>query len=190
MNIKKFWQGKELYEVYPYATRFQVIKYRIRHAIWVMTRTASVIALVFASYWAVFFSGKTLFPNVVYAERQVMNDSLDKRIGELQDDVLTTLEKCESAGHKETDGIIVFDANNRASIGTFQFQKATVQHYYKTLYGQSLTAKDAVIIALDAQKARELAKDIIFKTDKGLTNWINCDKKFNLSQRVKFIEEL
>ncbi len=47
------------------------------------------------------------------------------------------------------------------------FKKATVQHYYKALYGKDTTAKDAVLIALDTSKAAALAKDILFMTKDG-----------------------
>lgn len=35
-----------------------------------------------------------------------------------------------------------------------------MQHDYKALYGKDITAKDAVLIALDTSKATALAKDI------------------------------
>lgn len=149
-----------------------------------------VVAVVIGIGYSLVQFGRFVYPTTVFAERQVINDSLDKRIEELKNETLDTLEKCESSGHKESDGIIIFDTNSRASIGTFQFQKATVQHYYKTLYGQTISAKEAVLIALDAEKARKLAGDIIFTTDKGLTNWINCTAKYNLTSKVKFIKEL
>jgi len=105
-------------------------------------------------------------------------------------DVVARLAACESAGHSEDDGIIIFDTNNRASIGRLQFQKATVIHYMKRLYGQDITAKEAVLIALDTEKAKALATDIIFTTDNDATDWLNCSNKLGLGADIKAIKKL
>jgi len=82
------------------------------------------------------------------------------------------LESCESAGFSEEDAPIIFDSNNKASIGVFQFQKATIIHYFKTLYKEDITPKEAVMIALDEKKSRQLAEDIVFSS--GLSDWKTC----------------
>jgi hypothetical protein len=117
-------------------------------------------------------------------------NTLQIRIDELKNGVVKDLQGCESAGYKEDDGIIIFDSNGKASIGTLQFQKKTVIYYYKTLYGEDITSKEAVLIALDNVKAEKLTRDIIFKTDKGLANWKICTVKHNLESRVKLIKAL
>lgn len=122
--------------------------------------------------------------------KEVQVDNLSKKIDEIKDEAVNGIMKCESAGHTEGDGIIIFDSNNKASIGQFQFQKATVIHYYKTLYNTDIDAKEAVLIALDTDRARKLTKDVIFKTDKGYTNWVTCSDKIGMKATLNVIHTL
>lgn len=120
-------------------------------------------------------------------------DNLTPKIEQLKAEVLDTLQACESNGYTDDIGLIKFDSNAKASIGLYQFQKATVISYYKTLYNKNITGKEAVIIALDTPQARQLASDIIFKAgkaDKGINNWYNCNNKHQLSAKVEFINKL
>lgn len=123
-------------------------------------------------------------------ERKVIIDNLGIKIDELKDSMLDDLKSCESGGYSEDDGILIYDTNKEVSIGQYQFQKKTVIYYYKTIYSKNITGKDAVIIALNTEEARQLASDIIFKTDKGLSNWYNCTKKHNLQGRLDIIRQL
>jgi hypothetical protein len=125
-----------------------------------------------------------------YAVQERVVDTLSIKVDELKSDMLDTLQACERSKYTEDDGIIIFDSNNKASIGTFQFQKATVIHYYKTLYGKDITGKEAVLIALDDNKARELAHDIIFSSKNGLSNWYNCTQKHGLEGQLAVINKL
>ncbi len=80
---------------------------------------------------------------------------------------------CEVKGSKEPDGVLLLDSNNQMSIGRFQFQITTVQHYVKKFEGKSISRHDAIVLALDSTEAKELARQIVFK-DNGLNNWYNC----------------
>jgi hypothetical protein len=120
----------------------------------------------------------------------VFADTFTDKIETAKNDVIDRLAQCESGGHKADDGILVFDTNNKASIGELQFQKDTVRHYVKKLYGKDITGREAVIWALDTEKARQLAKDIIFTTENGVgADWVNCDRWHGLSARVELIKE-
>ena len=123
-------------------------------------------------------------------EKQVLVDNLKGKIEEIKDEALESLKQCESAGYSEEDGIIIFDSNNQASIGQFQFQKKTVIHYYKILFNKDITAKEAVLIAMDTAQAKKLAYEIIYKTEKGHTNWYNCSKKIGLTETLKIVNKL
>lgn len=123
-------------------------------------------------------------------EKIVEVDNLTPKVQELKNKVVADIQSCESRGHKESDGIIIFDSNAEASIGTMQFQRKTVIHYYKTLYGKTITPKEAILIALDDEKAEALAHDIIFKDSKGVNNWYNCANKINAKGRISTIKEL
>lgn len=116
-------------------------------------------------------------------------DKMPEKVDALKEEVLKTLSSCEARGYKDGDAPIILDTNNKMSIGPFMFQVATVQHYYKTIYGKEITRHEATIIALDEEKARELAKAVIFDLD-GLRNWLNCANKHNLRPKVDVIRSL
>ena len=165
----------------------ETIKYAVRWFVkWSLIAAAFVgVGLIIAT---LYLGGSITKAEVIYQEVKV--DGTPERLEALKDDVVARLMQCESAGYTEDDGIIIFDTNGKASIGPAQFQKKTVVHYYKTLYGKDITLKQAVEIALDRTKAAQLAGDIIFTTDKGIDNWINCDKKLGLSAEIKIIKKL
>lgn len=134
----------------------------------------------------------TAASNEVMATNNVtVVDKMPEKIEALKMDVIQKVSDCERAGHSEDDGIIIFDSNAKASIGVLQFQKATVISYYKRLYGKDISGKDAVMIALDKDKAFALAKDIIFTTKNGVAaDWVNCSRKHNLQAQVDLIKTL
>lgn len=185
-SFKVFQGSKRLKDIYPHATKWQVFKFKT-------ARFLRKLFLISAIAVVAFFVAKTWYPDTTYAvqEKLVMVDTLGKKVEELKSDLLSDLSACESGGHKESDGIIIFDSNNEASIGQYQFQIKTVQHYYKVIYNQTITRKEAVLIALDEAKAKSLAHDIIFKGDsKGLGNWVNCTKKKSLNTQLAIIKKL
>lgn len=188
-KIKVFFMGRRLCDIYPHATRFQVFKYKVRDAFRKLTLAVLFVGIVFGAFKV----GSYVSPQVVVAQSVVETvkvDSLPSKVEELKRDVITRLAACESAGFTEDDGILVFDTNAKASIGVLQFQKTTVIHYYKTLYNKDITAKEAVLIALDKEQAFKLASDVIFTTSKGLTNWVNCTSKLGLQGEVDVIKKL
>ena len=190
-KLPVYWQGKKLRDVYPHASRFQVFKYRTGMFLTRLFKWTLVSSMIAGSIFASYKMGEQAAPEkITMAYQEKLVNSLPEKIESLKSKVIEDLKSCESKGYKETDGIIILDSNNKMSIGLLQFQKKTVTHYYKELYQKDISLKEAVEIALDEKKASELAKDIIFKTDKGLTNWITCSKKHNLVERVKVIKEL
>lgn len=186
--VKVLLYGKRLKDVYPYASKWEVFKYKTAVAFRKVALGLIALTLIVLAIMAL----RQMFPVTVYQvqEKEVILDNLSLKVNELKGQVLADLKEGESRGHVESDGIIIFDSNNKASIGSYQFQKDTVIHYYKVLYGKDITGKDAVLIALDDQKAAELATDIIFKTDNGWRNWYNTSKKYGLPQKIDFIKSL
>jgi len=140
--------------------------------------------------YVAFIAGRYIAPteqivNVVKAE-----DTLQIKIQELKNSVLDDLKKGESSNAPEDDALIILDTNNKASIGSYQFQIDTVVFYNKKIYRKDITRKQAVLISLDDKKARHLADDIIFKTQGGIFNWKLTSKKYDLVSRVTIIKEL
>ena len=120
------------------------------------------------------------------------------KIEALQNSVLEQLSlHCEAQGLKEPDGAIVFDSNEVASIGRFQFQVLTVQYYVQVFEEKEIDRAEAIRIAIDKEQATELARSIIFNdtvdNDKevgGLWNWKNCTRKLNLVPQVEAIKSI
>ena len=181
----------ELHEYQAHATKWQAFKYRVGiFLIGKVFRWAVVLGAFGAVGYATFMFGAAKYPVTVYAEKPV-DISLEEKIDEFKAELLATLKKCESQGHKEDDGLIILDTNNKASIGLFQFQITTVQHYEKLLHNREVTRKQAIEIALDEKEATQLASDIIFTTKNGVAkDWVLCSAKHGLTAQLQTIKKL
>lgn len=195
-KTKIFHNGKEInwrnqHAKISWFTRFQrwVIKWTKRVAF-----TAFVIGIIYGAFSAGSHATET---TVVMAD-DTSAAKYQNKIEALKDGVVDQLMKCESAGHKESDGLVTYDprrnetvSSNIPSFGVLQFKKATVQHYYKVLYKKDVTGQEAIFIALTESKARELAKDVMFKTKgKASGDWYNCAAKLNLDAQIDVIKKL
>lgn len=153
-------------------------------------KKSSKFILVLLLLVLVYYIGQKTSTTVYTNTKEVVVDNLSVKIDQLKEEALSDLKQCESGGYSEEDAIIIFDSNSEASIGQYQFQRKTVQYYYKSLYNKDISKKEAVLIALDTDQARTLSSDIIFKTDKGYTNWANCAKKIKLVETLSLIKKL
>lgn len=165
---------------------------RLQASLWSFTKKGllGVLFMLIILVTAAYSADKAKATEVRYVDRTIQTDSLSIKIEELKTEVVNTLKSCESAGAKETDALIVFDTNSKASVGNFQYQVKTPIYYSKKLYNKVITPKEAVLLALDERQAAELTKDIVFKTDAGLKNWLLCSQKNQLENKVNFIKEL
>ncbi len=137
-----------------------------------------------------FLVAQHYFPKYKIIEREVINDTLALKIEELKSAIIDDIKKGETSNAPESAGVIIFDTNKRASIGSYQFQIRTVQHYYKKFYSKDITQKEAILIALDDTQARLLARDIVFREKAGYENWYNTSKKYNIASRVALVNNL
>lgn len=144
-----------------------------------------VAAAVFGDVW----SSRELHAEASSAE-VVVRDSFPAHLEALKDEVVDKIIGCESGGLTEDDGVIVFDSNHKASIGLVQFQQSTVIQYEWVLYGELVTKKQAIAIALDKDLSRQLAKDVIFKVDGGIWNWAVCAKATGVVPEIEVIKRL
>jgi hypothetical protein len=132
-----------------------------------------------------FFNNSLLVVNVAEAGELVVTGDSAATIDEMKADVLDRLARCENPNQKP----IVFDTNGVASVGQYQWQPHSFQHYWMKMTGEKLSEKDAVVYALDDAKARELAAFVIFETDNGVgKDWFNCNKWHDLDALVEFIK--
>lgn len=190
--LKVFIDGVRMRDVYPFASKLEVAKYKIAKFMREVVRLTIFSLIISGIAIGVFMY---YFPNRVIVS-QITTDTLTPKIEEIQNKALADLKDCESGGVSESVGLITFDPHQtnkkveEASLGSFQFKKATVIHYYKTLYQKDITGKEAVLIALDDQKAESLARDIIFTTEKGYSNWYNCSNKIKLQQTLLVLNTL
>lgn len=190
-KLKKIWKGKSLQETYPYGiTKFRTFKFKIRRFFFVLSRSALVGTAVFGAFYATFIAGQHYFPKAVHAEDAQVVDNLPAKIQEFKANVLADLRSCEAKGYKESDAPIILDSNSKMSIGLYMWQIDSVIYYYKTLYHQTITRKQAVEIALDETKAGNLAHDVIFSEGKGAKEWVNCFARKGLDAKVAVVKEL
>ena len=123
------------------------------------------------------------------AQAEVLADGMGVTVDGLKEDAVRRLAECESGGSARRGALIVSTANGGALLGQLQFETRTVIHYIKEIEGRSIDAREARQIALDADKAAILAKQIIFERD-GTRHWHNCARKIGLYQEVKTIQKL
>jgi ribosomal protein L13 len=186
-KIKVLWNGEKLCNIYPHASKWQVFKFRAKR----LARKVGIVALGIVALAVVFKAGSVISPVTVYQDKEVIIDAMPSKIERLKGEVADQLMSCESNGYTDEDGLIVFDSNHKASIGRFQFQKSTVIHYYNLIHGVKLTGKEAVMLALDTNKARDLAIRVMFETpNMAGKDWVNCDRKLGLDAQIKLIKKL
>ncbi len=181
--MKLYYNGRQI------NGRFDSFKAKVRRFVRAAVRLFLIGSVAAALLMIAFDYGLKYSATTVQAVTPETIDLTPAKIEGLKVDLVHRLSICESAGHSEEDGLIIFDTNNRASVGQLQWQIASVQQYEKSLYGKTVTRKEAVLIALDTARASELAKDVIFKTD-GLANWLNCANKLGLRAEVDAINRL
>lgn len=183
--LKVYWNGKYLRDIYPFATRYEVFKYRVRKFLRRVVQVSVIAAMLSGVMVGVYQAGKT---NTIYA---VNTDSFPAKVDNLKNDLVNRLADCERAGYEEEDAPIVLDTNKKFSIGVMQFQLDTIIHYSKVLRNENLTKKEATLLALDEQRAKDLAKHIIFQSKNGVEkDWVMCNRKLGLQKEVDIIKKL
>lgn len=145
---------------------------------------------------AIAFLSREIAPKIVYQEKEVILDNLTEKVNQLKGELIRDIFNIERGGHSEDDGLITFDPhpiNKRvqvASIGNCQFKVATLQYYKQKLDGATLTGKEALLLALDDEKCKELMSKIIFTEEDGWRNWFNSGVKVNAKARLQVIKQL
>lgn len=135
---------------------------------------------------------------IALAEKEVdvTDIKFSRKIEDMQMKLVEDLMSCETPSKKDTDGWVTYDPDKTgkpesvASIGRLQFKVPTVILYQKKLYGVDMTGTDAVKLALDTEKAKVLARDIMFKSTKKAGDWHNCANKLDLNNKIDLIKEL
>ena len=104
---------------------------------------------------------------------------------ERKNEMLRELATCESGGHGEADRPIY--GFRGMFVGRFQFMPSTVRAVLQQRDGTVLSLREATDFAHDYEKAKELAKYMIF--EQGQVNaWPACARKLGLRQQVSEIQ--
>ena len=181
--MKIYYFGKRI-------TGWAEFKHKAKKMLTKLFKLTVAFAFLAGAIFGAYKTGEKQVP-LIYAQPETVEvDNLTPKVEELKSELLADLRSCESQGRTEDDGLIVFDTNSVASIGTLQYQVKTVQHYYKTLYGEDITRKEAILTALDDEKAGELALKIMFESGNKANDWLNCARKHNLNARIDLIKQL
>jgi hypothetical protein len=133
---------------------------------------------------------------------------LGTKVEELKKDVVEQIRKDESnVKFSATDVFYTHDPSranwdecmrtggrrniNCDSWGPLQFKITTIQHFYKTLYNKEISQKEALLIALDEEKAVSLAQDIIINVEGGVYEWTTAHNRTEYYNTViPFIRDL
>lgn len=146
------------------------------------------------SLWLAFNLGEAKISSMVKYQKDpsvIASEIITGKINNLKNGLLTVLStNCETKGVKDPDGAIIFDSNNEASIGRFQFQRKTIIYYYQKFYGKTLTNAEAIAVAIDPIKSTELASKILFGEKGGHRNWFTCSNKLDLANKVELIKSI
>ena len=116
-------------------------------------------------------------PGPVISVAEAKAQALDQR----KDEMLRELATCESGGHGETDRPIY--GFRGMFVGRFQFMPQTVVAYVKERDGRQLSFREATELAHDYDRAKELAKYMIFEQGR-INDWPACARKLGLHQQV------
>lgn len=170
--------------------RFTSLKRKVKLFISRFVKLSMFVGVVYVAILFGRYSNPEIY-QIAPETQAVVKDTLTDKVRELKNEVLDDLKSCESGGYDNSDGIIIFDSNNEASIGQYQFQRKTMIYYHKMFYGEEISPKEAILIALDEQRSRDLAEKILFQDEgKAHNNWYNCSKKLGLKEKIELIKQL
>lgn len=175
-------------------------------------RSVSILAIlvVAASAYAGFsvysgFSAQAevtyVAPPVVVVPKVVAVETIDIKFARTKDELVESLGKmCETKKVTEPDAAIIFDSNNEASLGSWQFQIKTVQHYVKKFEGRDISRVEAIQTAIDHNRAKALTARILFEEEAtkdsqgkwhgGWANWLTCSGNLDLPIQIKLLNKI
>lgn len=151
--------------------------------------------MVVAGYaWAKFDNSRTLVAYADVSTSTVQMEMQGKTIDQLKDEVIAKLANDEN---NDPDRVPVkwddnkkgtLPAKDKWSYGCMQYKNSTVQRHYKAIHGEDLSNLEAVLLALDCAKAKELAREAIFGNLNAAGEWTMATPE--VLMRVKIIREM
>ena len=119
-------------------------------------------------------------PGPVLSIAEAKAQALESR----KDEMLRELATCESGGHGDSDRPIY--GFRGTFVGRFQFMPRTVISYVQQRDGTVLSFQEAKELAHDYDRAKDLAKYMIFEQGR-INDWPACARKLGLAQQVNEI---
>lgn len=163
----------------------------------VLRRSALVCALgwiVFGSFqYGQFEKSRTLIAEAASIPLTGF-DIKGKTLEQLKDEVITKLSNDENENPDavpfkwDDNSKGTLPAKDKPSYGCMQYKNSTVQRHYKAIYGESLTNLEAVLLALDCEKAKALAKEAIFGKLDAIGEWSAASE--HMKAKVEVIREM
>lgn len=134
-SIKVFYMGKPLREVYPHATRFQVLKWKVKEGLKWCVRWLFKIGMIGGTGYAIFIAGQFSASVTTYAAPNIVT---------AQSPVLDRIKSCESknnqlGGNGQT--LVHINKNNTVDVGAYQIN-LTVWGEKATQLGYNLFTED------------------------------------------------
>lgn len=186
--VKYYYMGKR------FNTPFQVLIARVKRFLSLCLVGVIIAGIVIA----IALIGRVINPKIIYEvkEKEVVLDNLSAKIDQLKGELVKDIFDNERMGHTEEDALITWDPNPNhksveiASIGNCQWKIPTLQESYLKYYGETLTRKQAILIALDDEKCKEVMSKVIFSEVNGWQKWYNSGVKVNAKGRLEVIRQL
>lgn len=127
--IKVFWHGKRLRDIYPHATWFQVLKWKMYR----FFRKAMIASMVVGAVWGAFKIGTSLPGETTYAVQEKFVEVPRKS------PVLERIAHCESNNTHYKDGQVIFNVNTNGTVDIGKYQINSVWNKKATELGLDLT---------------------------------------------------
>jgi len=125
-------------------------------------------------------------------EEQILTiDTAKEILAKKKTEFLDILRDCECnpVKYPNQEDCIVWEeygvGKNRASWGRYMWKIGTIQNFKP-----ELSEYQALLLAMDENKARALVEEVVFSNINAIYNWKNCNEKNNLYNKLQFIYEL
>lgn len=128
--MRLFYMGERLKDIYPHATKWEVVKYKLRMAFKRFMRLC-VTALIL---YGVFIAGGHFNPTFETVEKFVEIDS--------HAPVMERIAKCESNNTHFKDGQVIFNANKNGSTDIGRYQINSIWNKKATELGFNLSNEE------------------------------------------------
>lgn len=116
-SLKVYYMGQRLRDVYPHATRWQVLKWRVREFFKLCLRVLTWTGLTVGVLYAVFMTGAYLNPVVSYAVQEKILEV------DAQAPVMDRIARCESGNsHFGKNGQVLVMGNTNKSVDVGKYQ--------------------------------------------------------------------